>query len=260
MPGTYKRKILALALTLSLLTAVPAGAAYSTLRPGATGQDVRKMQAALTSLGYTVGTDGTYDSVTWAAVLAFQRDQGLRADGLAGNATLTRLYSLAPGGTVPTAAPTAAPAADAVLQQGSSGTAVRTLQNRLKMLGYLPDSNGVFGAATREAVLAFQQDFGLSATGRADQTTLYRLEDAAEGITTTAVVTTAGGTLTLRSSRSTLSTALGYLPNGSTVGVVDPDTSWSLVRWHARQGYVMTDYLSLGDPAPAVTAAPTAGF
>ena len=91
MPGTYKRKIIALMLAVSLLTAVPAGAAYTTLRPGATGQEVRKMQNALTALGYSVGTAGTYDSDTWTAVLAFQRDQGLRADGLAGNATLTRL-------------------------------------------------------------------------------------------------------------------------------------------------------------------------
>ncbi len=257
MPGKNRYRLCALLLAAALLIPASAGAAYTTLRPGATGQEVQRMQDALTSLGYTVGTAGMYDSTTWAAVLAFQRDQGLTADGLAGNATLTRLYATAVQDSASVQNPVPA-ASGTVLQVGSSGTAVRSLQNRLKLLGYEPDSNAVFSTATRTAVMAFQQDFGLSQTGRADQATQDRLAEAAEGVTTTAVVTTTGGTLTLRSSRSTLSTALGYLQNGSTVGVVDYDTTWSLVRWHNRQGYVMTRYLTLGEAAPAATTVRTA--
>ena len=255
MPGKNRNRLCSLLLAAVLLIPAPAGAAYATLRPGTTGQEVEQMQDALTSLGYTVGTYGIYDSDTWGAVLLFQRDQGLTPDGLAGNATLTRLYAAVSQGSV---SPTAAPAAGSVLQIGSSGSAVRSLQNRLKLLGYEPDMSGVFSAATQSAVSAFQQDFGLSSTGRADQATQARLADAAEGVTTTAVVTTSGGALTVRSARSTLSSALAYLPNGSTVGVVDYESTWTLIRWHNRQGYVMTRYLILGESQPAPTAAPTA--
>jgi peptidoglycan hydrolase-like protein with peptidoglycan-binding domain len=47
-----------------------------------------------------------------------------------------------------------------VLQQGSSGNQVRTLQRLLKSLGYSVGSAGVdgsFGPATNKAVLAFQK-------------------------------------------------------------------------------------------------------
>ena len=250
MPGTFRKKFFAGLLSAALLFTVPAGAKYATLRPGATGQNVRDMQAALVSLGYSPSTDGVYDSETWAAVLAFQKAQGLTADGLAGDATLTALYALA--------SQKASSASAAELAVGSSGTAVKTLQNRLTLLGYQPDQNGVFSTATRTAVLSFQQDFGLTATGRADSDTQEYLADAAEGITATAAVVTTGGTLTLRAARSTLSTALGYVPNGSTVGVVDAGSAWSLIRWHARQGYVLTAYLSVGGTVSAVTAVPTA--
>ncbi len=255
MPGKNRNRLCSLLLAAALLIPAPAGAAYATLRPGAMGQEVEQMQDALTSLGYTVGAYGLYDSDTWGAVLLFQRDQGLTPDGLAGNATLTRLYAAV---SQENAAPTAAPAAGSVLQIGSSGSTVRSLQNRLKLLGYEPDTSGVFSAATQSAVASFQQDFGLSSTGRADQATQARLADAAEGVTTTAVVTTSGGALTVRSARSTLSSALAYLPNSSTVGVVDYESTWTLIRWHNRQGYVMTRYLILGESQPAPTAAPTA--
>ena len=58
--------------------------------------------------------------------------------------------------------PTAAP----VLRTGSQGDEVKTLQERLKKLGYLSgDADGQFGPATKEAVQRFQSQHGLSADG-----------------------------------------------------------------------------------------------
>ena len=63
-----------------------------TLAPGATGADVERLQRALNDKGFSPGaTDGDYGPGTQAAVLAFQRSQGLLADGVAGPRTLNAL-------------------------------------------------------------------------------------------------------------------------------------------------------------------------
>ena len=54
----------------------------------------------------------------------------------------------------------------AVLKQGSSGGEVKEVQRRLKQWGYYNGSvDGVFGAGTRAAVVAFQKKNGLTADG-----------------------------------------------------------------------------------------------
>lgn len=51
------------------------------------------------------------------------------------------------------------------LRQGSSGTAVRTLQNDLDQLGYNLSQDGFFGKLTRAAVVSFQGNHGLVRDG-----------------------------------------------------------------------------------------------
>lgn len=54
----------------------------------------------------------------------------------------------------------------AVLKQGSKGNEVKEVQRRLKMWGYYNGSaDGVFGAGTKNAVIAFQKKNGLTADG-----------------------------------------------------------------------------------------------
>lgn len=66
---------------------------YKTLNTGDKGDDVRRLQTALTNLGYFSGKiDGAYGGQTRAAVIAFQTAHGLSADGIAGKRTLTILY------------------------------------------------------------------------------------------------------------------------------------------------------------------------
>lgn len=53
-----------------------------------------------------------------------------------------------------------------ILRMGMSGTDVMEIQSLLKRLGYDPGPvDGVFGSRTRQAVMAFQRDFGLLADG-----------------------------------------------------------------------------------------------
>ena len=63
-----------------------------TLKLGATGPEVKKLQKILKALGFNPGRiDGAYGPATKAAVREFQRNSGLSADGIAGRQTLAAL-------------------------------------------------------------------------------------------------------------------------------------------------------------------------
>ena len=65
-----------------------------TLERGSTGSEVRKLQQKLKDLGYLSGSvDGSFGVATEAAVIAFQKNNNLTADGKAGTATQSKLYS-----------------------------------------------------------------------------------------------------------------------------------------------------------------------
>ena len=64
----------------------------------------------------------------------------------------------------------------AVLRQGSTGGEVKEVQRRLKKWGYYNGSvDGVFGAGTRAAVIAFQKKNGLTADGVVGKATYQAL-------------------------------------------------------------------------------------
>ena len=67
---------------------------YRLLYWGCKGDDVKRLQSALLSAGYTqVRTaDGVYGQWTYDAVCAFQKDHGLAVDGVAGKNTQNRLF------------------------------------------------------------------------------------------------------------------------------------------------------------------------
>lgn len=68
---------------------------YPTLRRNDAGAEVKRMQQRLIELGYlkTGADDGDFGTGTYNAVRAFQRNNKLTADGIAGPATLTAMYS-----------------------------------------------------------------------------------------------------------------------------------------------------------------------
>lgn len=67
---------------------------YRTIRQGDRGDDVKKMQEILIRKGYNVGStgaDGIFGKNTKAAVMDFQRANGLTADGICGPRTWEKL-------------------------------------------------------------------------------------------------------------------------------------------------------------------------
>jgi len=139
---------------------------------GNSGDKVRQMQTRLIDLGYLAGkASGKVDGITEQAIVAFQRRNGLDDDGVAGPGTLEKLYS-----SSARKASSAVGVIGTTLEVGDEGTAVRLLQSRLKTLGYLGSTvDGSFGAATQDAVKAFQRDNGLTADGKAGYSTLQKL-------------------------------------------------------------------------------------
>lgn len=53
----------------------------------------------------------------------------------------------------------------AILKNGSRGDEVRTVQDKLKQLGFAIDSDGIFGPKTHAAVITLQTVFGYDIDG-----------------------------------------------------------------------------------------------
>lgn len=176
-----------------------AQATYSLLKLGASGLEVRKLQARLAELGYYAGgADGIYGETTVTAVKAFQRNNGLSGDGQAGEQTQKKLYSTSANyANHPVA--TADPGASRSLELGMTGNDVYALQQRLIDLRYLTGvADGVFGEETQIALTAFQKNNNLTADGKAGAATLRKLAGSAKAATKATPTPVPSGMVTLR--------------------------------------------------------------
>ena len=115
------------------------------LQSGSEGADVRSAQRLLTARGYTLEADGIFGPDTRSAVIQFQNSRSLAADGVIGPNTWSQLIT--------------------TVQYGSSGQAVRAAQTQLNVYGYGLAVDGEFGAGTKSAAVAFQENHHLEVDG-----------------------------------------------------------------------------------------------
>ncbi|OLN33969.1 spore cortex-lytic enzyme [Desulfosporosinus metallidurans] len=88
--------IIGLILSIALSGIAYAALGDRLLGRGSKGPEVKELQSKLAQLGYGVGTvDGKFGAKTESAVRNFQKDHGLRVDGLAGTQTIKELKRLA---------------------------------------------------------------------------------------------------------------------------------------------------------------------
>ena len=167
--------------TIAATTAIAQASNRPILRLGSNGSAVSEIQAILMLLDYFEGpVDGRFQAPTETAVQAFQADVGLNDDGIVGPATWEKLFPSpsteftppeVPAETVATDEATEEDAADApielpTLRQGMTGPAVTRVQETLRSRGFYNDAiDGIFGPATEDAVMAFQQSVQLAADG-----------------------------------------------------------------------------------------------
>lgn len=172
------------------------------LRQGDRGEDVRTIQRELNRIAAnypaipTVPVDlGVFDAATERAVKAFQRIFNLTPDGIVGKNTWYRLkyiYNSVKGLSELYSEGITYSETERrfsrVLQQGSSGSEVRTLQYYLNFIAFFNDSlneidaDGVFGPATKRAVTAFQRYYGLAQDGIVGRDTWNKIQTVYQSI------------------------------------------------------------------------------
>ena len=101
MSRLRRGEALALAVLALAVSLAPGALAAKVLEVGSSGSDVTRVQQKLIQWGYLTGTaDGKYGEKTRNAVAAFQRKNGLAADGRVGPATAAAMGVTLSGGSV----------------------------------------------------------------------------------------------------------------------------------------------------------------
>ena len=176
-----------------------------TLRRGTSGPSVVAIQVELNRISQNYpaipkisSVDGIFGAQTEAAVRKFQEIANLTVDGIVGRATwyaLVRYYvavtSMAELRSQGQRFYANSWANSNPIEQGDQGVKVEHLQYMLNVLSqYIPEIpsvaiDGIFGAGTRDAVIAAQRRFGLPQTGIVNFDTWDEIYDQFSGIETT---------------------------------------------------------------------------
>lgn len=119
---------------------------------------VYEMQLRLIGLGYLTGEpDGVFGSASKKALRAFQKDRGLKQTGKLDIDTEIALYSQN-SDPVPDEDADTPMDAETVLESGSFGSEVETVQRLLRTYGFsVGEVSGTYDSATMEAVTAIQE-------------------------------------------------------------------------------------------------------
>jgi len=175
------------------------------LRRGSTGPNVVVVQTALNRIAQNYpaipkipAVDGIFGSRTEASVRAFQQIFGLSSDGIVGPATWYEIVRLYTGVNALSELRSQGQQFYAInwsppngLGPGDTGEKVRLLQYMLSVLSsFIPNIpplsvDGIYGPATRAAVLAAQRRFGLPETGTVGQQTWDEIYSQYSGIENT---------------------------------------------------------------------------
>nr|WP_242054797.1 peptidoglycan-binding protein [Nostoc flagelliforme] len=230
-------RLLSLALITGLLSI--AGQALALQKVGSNGPEVSRNQRCLKKLGYFNGpVTGKFASLTQNAVIKFQQANRINADGVVGASTQRALQRTCQGITSNSTgalrgrtSPQASPVGQyPTLSQGKTGAAVTRLQQRLRQLGYF-DTNptGNFGRITKDAVIAFQRNYRIPATGIVNRQTWNALMGSSPTSVSSRLSTQQVRELQVRLRQ------LGYL-NADATGNIGPMTREAVMAFQRNYG------------------------
>ncbi|MDZ8091932.1 MAG: peptidoglycan-binding protein [Nostoc sp. DedQUE05] len=225
-------RLLSVALITGLMSI--AGEVLALQKIGSNGPEVSSSQRCLKKLGYFNGpVTGKFASLTQNATIKFQRANRISADGVIGVSTQRALQracqsrssnrniggaSRSPVGQYPT------------LSQGKTGAAVTRLQQRLRQLGYFKTNpTGNFGRITKDAVIAFQRSYRITANGIVNRQTWNALMGSSPTPGRSSLSTQQVRELQVRLRQ------LGYL-NADATGNVGPMTREAVIAFQRNNG------------------------
>jgi len=162
------------------------------VRRGDRGRNVQIVQFYLNQTAVYVNSitpvtiDGVFGASTENSVKQFQDYFNLSQDGVVGQITWVKMQDIFEGIKTGVYVPEETPPAEdaypgTALRVGSSGENVTKIQNWLNAIGQINSNipyvnpDGIFGSATRNAVIAFQQQFNLTADGIVGRITWNRI-------------------------------------------------------------------------------------
>lgn len=221
-----KKSVKVLSILLLILIVFSSSAfALNYLGYGMRGSSVNELQNDLKALGYLDinRTTDYYGTQTRDAVMAFQRDNGLKVDGYFGPASKAALEKIKSGiqnsgskteppKTETSTPPKASTRYPRVLKYTMSGSDVKELQEDLKTLGYLKINNttNYFGTMTLSALKDFQRSSGIAIDGSFGPQTRTTLLKALEG-TNSSLPNRGDGTSTATKINAVIATAKSYI-------------------------------------------------
>ncbi|MEH2141855.1 peptidoglycan-binding protein [Nostoc sp.] len=144
---------------------------YPVLSQGKTGAAVTRLQQRLRQLGYlNANPNGNFGPMTRDAVIRFQRNYRIAANGIVNRQTWNTLLGYSP-----------TPARSSLSTQQ-----VRELQVRLRQLGYFKTNpTGNIGPITKKAVIQYQRNYRLPVNGIANAQVLESVRRTSTGGYTT---------------------------------------------------------------------------
>ena len=244
----------ATAAALGLGGSSSSGSSISGLKLGARGPAVAELQRRLIAAGVTVvgGADGVFGAATQRALKLFQRWNGLKQTGRADSATVKRLPASAAAApqVVRTTSTSSGGSGSVVgLRQGARGSAVKKVQQALARAGIAVrgGADGVFGPATKRAVVQFQRRHGITANGKVTSATAKKL-----GLTSSSSGSGSGSYVGLKQGArgaavKKLQQALmktGIVVRGGADGVFGPATTAALKAFQSVNGIRQTGVLT----------------
>ena len=201
--------IMLAALALTLVLSLPAKGQAATLTQGMSGGSVKDLQEHLMAKGVFPYPEATsyFGSITTQATKQFQKESNLTVDGIAGTKTNSKVNTL---------------------RKGDIGKPVAKLQRLLRASGVSNSTvDGIYGNGTKQAVIAFQKQKGLTADGIAGSATFGKLNQkvslASSPVKTVTVTSTAyTADCTGCSGITRMGINLKKYPNGKVIAV-DPN-------------------------------------
>ncbi|MBE9104883.1 peptidoglycan-binding protein [Nostoc cf. edaphicum LEGE 07299] len=225
-------RLLSMALITGLLSI--AGEALALQKIGSNGPEVSRNQRCLKKLGYFNGpVTGKFASLTQNAVIKFQQANRISADGVVGASTqraLQRACQSRSSNRNISGASRSAVGQYPTLSQGKTGAAVTRLQQRLRQLGYFnTNPTGNFGPITKDAVIAFQRSYRITANGIVNRQTWNALMGSSPTSGRSSLSSQQVRELQVRLRQ------LGYL-NADATGNVGPMTREAVIAFQRNNG------------------------